>query len=55
MLPLRLFRPTQSPLAAFRLRQAPTSIAFSRYRWSFMFSWAGLVFPQLSLLSVQSF
>jgi hypothetical protein len=26
------FRPNQSPLAAVLLRQAPTSIAFSRYR-----------------------
>jgi len=29
------FRLSQSPLAAFRLRQAPTSIALSRYRVSF--------------------
>jgi hypothetical protein len=48
------FRLDQSPLAAVLPRQAPASIALSRYRWSFVVGWVRLVFSALSRLPVQS-
>jgi len=48
------FRSGQNPLAAYRLRQAPTSIARLHCWMSFVVERARRNFPQLSLLSAPS-
>jgi len=48
------FGPTQSPLAAYRLRQVPTTIAAFRCRNRFVVGQVRLNFPRLSPIPIQS-